>query len=136
MKEQNYSFVYGVGTNAKTKEFYFSNAEFLKPIETQKQLSFPLITSFTLNIQKEKQEGKTKLFSIYVGKEININQSIFYEIDKKEVQELRKNGYKKACLLNYKEDNQILVGLNEQDKVVENYRKLKMELLKIKKVIS
>ena len=137
MKYTNLSFVYGIGKQARTREYSIYQSEFLIPLQKQLSLSFPLITSITL--QKEEEHLKKELFSIYVGKEITLNRLNDYyiqkyDIDEDELERFRDAGYERVCLLSYKKYDLVLVGLKKQDKVVSDYFALKRNLLRLEKL--
>lgn len=134
MQNAHLSFVYGIGKQARTKEYSFYNSCFLEPLNKQSSLSIPLITSVTLKAKNvfEQQE----LFSIYVGKEIYLNCYNDYYIDKydidvDELERYRDAGYERVCLLNYKKYDLVMIGLRKQDRVVPDYYALKRDLMRL-----
>ena len=138
MNTSSLSVVYGIGSHAKTKAYDFASKRFLDPLEKQTRLSFPLITSITIRMM-EKDEKIHELFSIYVGKELNLHAYNDYyiqkyELDLEELNHLKKEGYDRVCLLNYKKYDMVLIGLKKQDKVVPDYFHLRKDLMKLEKM--
>lgn len=132
MNQGDFRCYYGIGACAKTKEYSFYNSSFWIPLEKQEELSYPIITSVTLK-QNEKEQSKN-LFSIYVGKEFlfrYLTEHVIekYHLDQEELKELYQAGFERFCLLNYKKDNAILVGLRKDDKVVSDYFTLRQNLI-------
>ena len=127
----NITCVYGIGRLGKTKEYSCYTSNFLTPLHKQLQLNVPLITSITLRVKKE--FGNRVLFSIYVGKELNLKAlpSYYvekYDLDMEEIERFLDAGYERDCLLNYKKYDSFLIGLNPRDKVVPDYYALKRKL--------
>ena len=98
-------------------------------LNKQINLSLPLITG-ALIYKKNKQEQK-----IFVGKEIDLRclQKDNYWIKKydlilDELIELVLNGYERACLLNYKKYDQVIVGVCNDDIIVPYYYALRSKL--------
>ena len=120
---------YMLGTLSYTNETEICNTEVL---EKQLKLPIPLITAVQILTKKHK-----KLKKIYVGKEIQLdsyqtNYSIeHYDISFEDCVDLLLQGYKRACLLNYKKYDQILVGVKEEDEVVPDYFGLRTSLEKL-----
>lgn len=114
---------YHIGKNSFTKEYPVTNPV---PINKQLNISLPLITGATIHLPIEKD------VKILVGKEINLNQ---IALDKPKLEEYNLNldlladlslkGYSKACLLNFKKYDQIVVGINNDDMIVNDYNDLK-----------
>lgn len=141
MKNTTLSLFYGIGSSAKTKEYLFSNENYLNPLEKQSLMSFPLITSITIRAISKENKKRNNLFSIYVGKEIFLHAMndyyiSKYDLDEDELIRLRSEGYDRVCLLNYKKYDLVMVGLNKCDKVVPDYYALKRDITKLKKLQS
>lgn len=137
MENEKLSLVYGIGTHAYTKEYFFSSSSFLKPLQKQISSSFPFITSITVNAMKEKK--KRELFSIYVGKELNLHAYNDYyiqkyDLDLQELERFRDAGYDRVCLLNYKKYDLVMIGLKKSDKVVPDYYALKRNLMNLERL--
>lgn len=120
---------YMLGTLSYTNEIEICNTEVL---EKQLRLPIPLITAVQILSKKHK-----KLKKIYVGKEIQLDSyqtNYFiehYDICYDDCVDLLLQGYKRACLLNYKKYDQILVGVKEEDEVVPDYFALRTSLEKL-----
>ena len=120
---------YMLGTLSYTNETEICNTEVL---EKQLKLPIPLITAVQIFTKKHK-----KLKKIYVGKEIQLDsyQTNYliehYDISFEDCVDLLLQGYKRACLLNYKKYDQILVGVKEEDEVVPDYFALRTSLEKL-----
>ncbi len=120
---------YMLGTLSYTNETEICNTEVL---EKQLKLPIPLITAVQILTKKHK-----KLKKIYVGKEIQLDSyqtNYFirhYDIPFDDCVDLLLQGYKRACLLNYKKYDQILVGMKEEDEVVPDYFALRTSLEKL-----
>lgn len=127
----NLTCVYGIGRLGKTKEYSCYTSNFLVPLNKQLQNQVPLITSITLSVNSS--SFKRKLFSIYVGKELNLNSINDYyiekyDLDQEELEKFRDAGYGRVCLLNYKKYDTFLIGLKSRDRVVPDYYALKRKL--------
>ena len=114
---------YHIGENSVTKEYPVTNPI---PINKQLNISLPLITGATIHLPIEKD------IKILVGKEIDLNQIALdkpklekYDLNLDELADLSLKGYSKACLLNFKKYNQIIVGINNEDMIVNDYYDLK-----------
>lgn len=137
MDKTTLSLFYGIGSRAKTREYLMTNDNYLKPLEKQSLLSFPLITSITVRAVSKENHKKNNLFSIYVGKELRLNATndyyvSKYDLDEEELTRLRNEGYDRVCLLNYKKYDLVMVGLNKCDKVVPDYFALRRDVNKLK----
>jgi len=115
---------YMIGTTSCTEED--KNLDFL---DKQLQLSIPLVTGVNI---KYKENKKEKLAKIYVGKEINLKEyqkEKFllekYDISLNDLAEVAVLGYSRACLLNYKKYETVLVGVENDALVVPDYFALK-----------
>jgi hypothetical protein len=133
------SLFYGIGSQAKTREYKLSSERCFEPLQKQNTLSFPLITSVTIRAQMKDHKRKNKLFSIYVGKELQLNATndyyvSKYDLDEEELIRLRNEGYTRVCLLNYKKYDLVMVGLHKSDRVVPDYFALKRNVIKLKKL--
>ncbi len=120
---------YFIGKNSHTKMLPLENFDFL---EKQFALSIPLITKVTIFLKEKKKE---KQQSIYVGKEILLTEikkenSLLekYGISMEDLADVYALGFKRACLLNFKKYDPILVGMNQEDLVVPDYFALKKAL--------
>lgn len=126
------SCVYGIGKYAKTKEYNLLSNAYLNPLKKQEERLTPLITSFTLKAKNPEEERN--LFSIYIGKEVFLSgktDSLLdqYHIDKRELDEYKKRGYERICILSYKKYDQEIIGLETHDRVVPDYETFKKNLL-------
>lgn len=116
---------YILGTNSYT-HMYDLNDDY-SVLERQLQLSFPIVTSVKLIENKKKSVSK----QIFVGKEIDLqkNSAHFwlekYNLTYEDIADIYLQGFKKACLLNYKKYDQIIVGMREEDEAVPDYFALK-----------
>ena len=116
---------YVIGKSSYTKKIDIEDSENIEIMNKQLSLSIPLITG-------AKIENKRETKKIFVGKEINL-QSITtknywlekYELSLDELMEIALQGFKRACLLNYKKYEQIIVGVGEEDIIVPDYFALK-----------
>ena len=116
---------YTLGVNSFTNE----TKDYQELLNKQISLSLPLITG-ALILKGKKEEQK-----IYVGKEINLHclQKDNYWIKKydlilDDLIELVLNGYERACLLNYKKYDQVIVGVCNDDIIVPDYYALRSKL--------
>ena len=114
---------YQIGLKSYTKKLPIQNQI---PMNKQFSLSLPLITGATVSLPIK------KVVKILVGKEINLQNIAYdkYKIEKynlniNELADLALKGYKKACLLNYKKYDQVIVGMNNDDYIVSDYFALK-----------
>lgn len=116
---------YVIGKSSYTKKIDIEDRENIEIMNKQLSLSIPLITGAKIENKKETKK-------IFVGKEIDL-QSITtknywlekYELSLDELMEIALHGFKRACLLNYKKYDQIIVGVGEKDIVVPDYFALK-----------
>ena len=116
---------YVIGKSSYTKKIDIGDRENIEIMNKQLSLSIPLITGAKIENKKETKK-------IFVGKEIDL-QSITtknywlekYELSLDELMEIALQGFKRACLLNYKKYDQIIVGVGEKDIVVPDYFALK-----------
>ena len=116
---------YVIGKSSYTKKMNIEDAENIEIMNKQLSLSIPLITGVKI-------ENKKEIKNIFVGKEINLQSIISknywtekYELSIDELMEIALQGFKRACLLNYKKYDQIIVGVGEKDIVVPDYFALK-----------
>ena len=114
---------YHIGENSFTKEYPITNQS---PLIKQLNLSLPLITGATIHLPIEKD------IKVLVGREIDLNQIALdkpkleeYDLNLDELADLSLKGYTKACLLNFKKYDQIIVGINNEDMIVKDYKDLK-----------
>lgn len=116
---------YMIGTTSVSKKYsYLENINLLKK---QLELSIPLITG----VRIKKEENQTK---IYVGKEIHLanNERYLYEkygISLENIAEIKVLGYDRACILNFKKYDTVLVGVEKDAIVVPDYFALKNTIL-------
>lgn len=118
---------YFIGTTSRTQEFHKQdNLQFLNK---QFQLSIPLITGARVIYQENKKEFSKK---IYVGKEISLKDYRKdkyllekFDISMAELADVATLGYERACLLNFKKYDQVLIGVLEDDLIVPDYYALK-----------
>ncbi len=116
---------YVIGKSSYTKKIDIEDQENIEIINKQFSLSIPLITGVKI---ENKKETKT----IFVGKEIDLQNIITknyllekYELSLEALMEIALQGFKRACLLNYKKYDQIVVGVREKDIIVPDYFALK-----------
>ncbi len=114
---------YHIGGKSFTKDFPITNPV---PINKQLKLSLPLITGATIHLPINKD------VKVLIGKEIDLNQIALdyekvnkYNLNLDELANLSLQGFNKACLLNFKKYDQIIVGINEEDMIVTDYFALK-----------
>ena len=127
---------YVIGKSSYTKKMNFEDAENIEIMNKQLSLSIPLITGVKI-------ENKKEIKNIFVGKEINLQSIISknywtekYELSIDELMEIALQGFKRACLLNYKKYDQIIVGVAEEDIIVPDYFALKKIILEEKNCLS
>ena len=120
---------YVIGTNSYTKEVNLTSNESLEIMNKQLSLSIPLITG-------AKIKRKKRVKQIFVGKELSLSslhKNNFwlqkYDLSLEEVMDIALQGYKRACLLNYKKYDQILVGVHDEDIIVPDYFSVKKLVL-------
>ncbi len=118
-----------------TKSLEYPLFKFLDFLNKQLQLSIPLITGVNITYRKNKKEF---LKRVYVGKEIDLKEYykdkyIFekYDISMSDLAEIAVLGYKRACLLNFKKYDQVIVGIDSDAIVVPDYYSLKKVLNQI-----
>ncbi len=116
---------YQIGESSFTNRF---TKDFDSLVTKQLGLTIPLITSVKLENNKDSKR-------IYVGKEINLNSihedNYFikkYEIDMNDLLDISSKGYNKACLLNYKKYDLIIVGIDDNSEIVPDYYALKKKI--------
>ena len=129
----NFNIQYRIGASCYTEEFT-DKEQIMYFLQKQFQLSLPLITGANIIYKKKKENSK----QIYVGKEINVKEFHKerynlekYDISLDELADIAVLGYERACLLNYKKYDTILIGVEKNDIVVPDYFALKEELLKL-----
>ena len=95
---------YLVGTSSFTKQMNINEEENVDFINKQLSLSIPLITGVKI-------EDKKQVKQIFVGKEISldhINENNYwlqkYDIALEELTDILLQGFKRACILNFKND--------------------------------
>ena len=127
---------YVIGKSSYTKKMNIEDAENIEIMNKQLSLSIPLITGVKI-------ENKKEIKNIFVGKEINLQSIISknywtekYELSIDELMEIALQGFKRACLLNYKKYDQIIVGVAEEDIIVPDYFALKKIILEEKNCLS
>ncbi len=100
------------------------------PIEQNflaKQVSgLPLITGALIHLPINKD------IRVIVGKEINLDHIAFekekianFNLNLDDLASLSLKGYRKACILNFKNESDLVVGINEDDIVVSDIMSLK-----------
>lgn len=116
---------YQIGSSSFTNRF---TKDFDNLVTKQLSLNIPLITSVRLENNKNKKR-------IYVGKEIDLNSihanDYFlkkYEIDINDLEKISNEGYNKACLLNYKKYDLVIVGIEDSSETVPDYFTLKKKI--------
>lgn len=131
-------FQYMVGKNCISEEFGLANN--LSFLDKQFQLSIPLITGVRIKYTKNK---KHYLHKIYVGKEINLKEYIHqdylldkYNLEASDIADLGVLGYERACLLNFKKYDQIMVGVDQDSIIVPDYYALKKLIFQIQTKVS
>ena len=124
---------YLVGTSSFTKQMNINEEENVDFINKQLSLSIPLITGVKI-------EDKKQVKQIFVGKEISldhINENNYwlqkYDIALEELTDILLQGFKRACILNFKKYDSVIVGVHEKDIVVPDYYALKKMILLEKK---
>lgn len=124
---------YLVGTSSFTKQMNINEKENVDFINKQLSLSIPLITGVKIEEKKETKQ-------IFVGKEISldhINEKNYwvqkYDIPLEKLTDLLLLGFKRACVLNFKKYDSVIVGVHDEDIVVPDYYALKKMILLEKK---
>jgi len=124
---KNVKVQYMVGKSCVSEEFNLSNN--LNFLNKQFHLSIPLITGVRIKYTKNK---KKYLHKIYVGKEIKLKEFIHqeylldkYDLDISDIADLGVLGYDRACLLNFKKYDQVMVGVDKNSIIVPDYYALK-----------
>lgn len=120
---------YQIGLKSHTKKIPIENQT---PIEKQFAISLPLITGAKIIFPLKKE------IKIVVGKEINLQKIALekykiekYDLNLEDLAKLALKGYTRACLLNYKKYDQIVVGIEKEDYIVSDYFALKRFIDKI-----
>ena len=120
---------YIIGKKSYTPKRNVLDKENLKIIEKQFSLSIPLITGAKIN-------NKKKETNIFIGKEIDLQEFFYkkyllekYDVSLDMVIDMALEGFKKACLLNYKKYDQALIGLTEKDVVVPDFYSFRQKIL-------
>lgn len=113
-----------IGKNSYTK--FQSLDTTLNFLDKQLELSMPLITGVKLSLAKDKS------LQIYVGKQINLKDYTEekylrhkFDIPVDTIASLAVLGYERACLLNYKKYEPVLVGVSKEDVIVPDYYSLR-----------
>ena len=124
---------YLVGTSSFTKQMNINEKENVDFINKQLSLSIPLITGVKIEEKKETKQ-------IFVGKEISldhINENNYwvqkYDIPLEKLTDLLLLGFKRACVLNFKKYDSVIVGVHDEDIVVPDYYALKKMIIIEKK---
>ena len=124
---------YVVGKSSLSLEYPIVN--FLDFLNKQLHLSIPLITGVKISYKKNKKEY---IYRVYVGKEIPLKECskdrLFlqkYDISLHDLASVAVLGYDRACLLNFKKYDQVIVGIHSEDMVVPDYYALKKVLTHI-----
>lgn len=120
---------YIIGKKSYTPKRNVLDKENLKIIEKQFSLSIPLITGAKIN-------DKKKETNIFIGKEIDLKEFFYkkyllekYDVSLDMIIDMALEGFKKACLLNYKKYDQALIGLTEKDVVVPDFYSFRQKIL-------
>ncbi len=123
---------YQIGSKSFTNKLPLYSDNF---INKQLKLSIPLITGAIIEIPSKEE------LKIRVGKEINLDNIISekyklskYDIDLDDLALLRLQGYQRACLLNYKKYDQLIVGIKDDEIIVNDYFALKSIIQKLQKI--
>lgn len=131
MKNVHVSFL--IGNSSFTKLKYIDDLDI---VEKQLKLSIPLITGVKI-INNE------NCLNIFVGKEIVLNQFLKnnywinkYDLSLEKLIDINLNGFKRACLLNFKKYEQIVIGIKDKDIIVPDYYALKKMLINYINTIS
>lgn len=131
MKNVHISFI--IGNSSFTKLKYIEDLDI---IEKQLKISTPLITG-------AKIINNAKCINIFVGKEIGLNHFLNnnywinkYDLSVEKLIDINLNGFKRACLLNFKKYEQIVIGINDNDVIVPDYYALKKMLINYIKNIN
>ena len=98
-------------------------------LDKQLHLSIPLITGADICSKKKK-------IKIYVGKEINLKEYSKetylrekFDISLETLADIAVQGYDRACLLNYKKYDQVIIGVEEDALIVPDYFALKTNIM-------
>lgn len=116
---------YLVGTSSYTPFYEIKNNNGMDIINKQLSMSVPLITGACL-------KDNHNIQNIYVGKEISlkdINERNYwiqkYDLPIDHLIDIALKGYKRACVLNYKKYDSVVVGVKDNDIIVPDYYALK-----------
>ncbi len=130
---KNVRIQYLIGKSSYTNEYPIQNNWEL--LQKQFSLAIPLITGVNIRYKKNKKDYLQK---IYVGKEISLKEhsnldSILnkYEMDMENLADIAVLGYDRACLLNFKKYDQVLVGVENNTIIVPDYYALKKIIYQI-----
>lgn len=123
---KNIQISYNIGNSSFTNWQDITN---LNIIEKQLNLSIPLITGVKIL-------NDNKCLNVFVGKEILLQQFLNnsfwltkYDLAVEKLIDINLNGFKRACLLNFKKYEQIVVGIDDKDIIVPDYFALKKWLI-------
>ena len=116
---------YQIGNSAFTNRL---TNDFDRLVTKQLGITIPLITSVRLENDDDSKR-------IYVGKEIDLN-SVHeynyyikkYDIDMGDLLDISSKGYNKACILNYKKYDLVIVGIDDTSEIVPDYYALKKKI--------
>ena len=118
---------YRIGVSSWTEKN--SMQENLAFLDKQLLLSIPLITGADICSKKKK-------IKIYVGKEINLKEYSKetylrekFVIPLETLADIAVQGYDRACLLNYKKYDQVIIGVEEDALIVPDYFALKTNIM-------
>lgn len=118
---------YRIGVSSWTEKN--SMQENLAFLDKQLHLSIPLITGADICSKKKK-------IKIYVGKEINLKEYSKetylrekFDISLETLADIAVQGYDRACLLNYKKYDQVIIGVEEDALIVPDYFALKTNIV-------
>ena len=132
---ENLKIQYIIGKSCVSKDYNFANN--MNVLNKQFLLSIPLITGVRIKYKKNK---KKYLQKIYVGKELYLKDIIReeyllnkYNLEVSDVADIAVMGYKRACLLNFKKYDQVMVGVDDNSIIVPDYYALKKLLFQIQR---
>ena len=118
---------YRIGVSSWTEKN--SMQENLAFLDKQLHLSIHLITGADICSKKKK-------IKIYVGKEINLKEYSKetylrekFDISLETLADIAVQGYDRACLLNYKKYDQVIIGVEEDALIVPDYFALKTNIM-------
>lgn len=135
---KNLRIQYVIGKDCFSPEYSLENS--FAFLNKQFGLSIPLITGIYIKYYKKR---KKYLQKIYVGKEIRWRDFIKeeeqlekYNLDLSDLADVAVLGYERACLLNFKKYEPIVVGVKNEDIIVPDYYSLKKVMYYIQNKVS